>query len=193
MMTKPTTPKTLTSNERTDTETEMRVLAMVARGDTYSAIRAQLQEDGITMSPATITAIKKRNPKALAKMESMLADHATSSAQKILKKAHKLIDKRLEQADNSEKDAEELHKKYEAGEITFKEYLDATARLFKISVSELTSLSKEMFHQSQVEQGKPTSITESAMDAKQEVVDIAKALENVDEVELQRIIFRPNA
>ena len=47
------------------TQAEVRIVALIARGDTYATIQAQLKKDGISITIPTISKIKLRNEDAL--------------------------------------------------------------------------------------------------------------------------------
>lgn len=170
--------------EPTDTQTEMKALAMLVRGDTHKSIG---QELGI--SAQTVVKIRDRNPDTLAIMKNKLVEKQISNAAKILDKSHRLLDDQLSQVEDAEQVRREARREYIDGLIDKKEF-DARLRMLpKASISDLTSVSREMFNQSQIEQGKPTSISGNPDEAKKQFLDLAEAIKAGDEVKLQQIIF----
>lgn len=124
------------------------------------------QETGLSISG--IKKVKKRNPIALTKMEEIITEKQAISASRLLEKSNREIEKKLDKASADEED---------------------------INLRDLVGVSKEMFSQSQIEHGKPTSITTNStqdpIEAKKELKSLLKALKANDAVELQRIIFKP--
>ncbi len=145
--------------KRIDTSTQLKALAMFARGDTYKKI-----SEALTIPMSTLQAIKDRNSVALSTIQNKLVEHEVSQAKKLLAKSQKLIEKQLDQAEDGEKD---------------------------ISITELNAVQKEAFHQSQVESGLPTSIS-SQGDAKEQLMQLAEAIKQGDEVELYKMVVKPH-
>lgn len=158
---------------------------MLARGDTYRAIGDEL---GIT--PMSVKNIKDRNPDTLQIMKTKLIDNKITSAAKILSKSHKLIEGRLDQIEDDDGRRRELDLMLENDEIDQKEWRTRRSVLRDASINELTSVSREMFSQSQIEQGKPTNISGN-QEASQYMLDITEAIKSGDTVKLQQIIFNP--
>jgi hypothetical protein len=178
-------------NERVDQATETKVLALIARGDTYDAIKGVLESEGTIISIATISAIKSRNKSALDFMKQELVKHEVSASTKLLGKARQLLERKLTRALNAEQIQKELIEEAKSGELEphIFEALYNKALKAELTVAELTSLSKEMFNQSQVEQGKPTSITESPAQAKENLKTLLEAINNQDDEKILKAIF----
>lgn len=174
-----------------DASTEMRVVAMIARGDTYEAIKGALASEGIQIATSTISAIKRRNPDALKHIQDAIMVNETHQSTKLLVKSRQLLERKLNRALNQDEEIEELTEKYHNGEITEIEFNHLLQKAIKseLSVAELTSLTKEMFNQSQVEQGKPTSITENPAQAKENLKKLLEAINSKDDKAIVEAIF----
>lgn len=172
------------TGKRTETETTLQVLALIARGDTYEATAKQT---GI--APSTVADIKRRNPQALETMQKKLIDHKLSQSKKILDKTHNIINKKLERIEVSEDKREFLFKQFQDGIINADEYQTSLIGLLDASLTELNAIQREAFHESQIEQGKPTSISDNPKQATEDFLALAEAIKSSDEVVLERLIF----
>lgn len=175
-----------------DAQKETQVVAMIARGDTYTTIIDRLKkESGIVLSQGTLTNIKNRNGEALAFMKNALAERETIHTTKLLDKSRKLIERKLDRALDIDESFLELHKDYKSGEIDEHEFRLRFDQMIKseLSTSELTSLSKEMFNQSQIEQGKPTTINTDANAAKEKLSSLLLAIKKGDDVLALEALF----
>jgi len=182
----------MANKRKIDTQTEIKIVARIARGDTYQDIKDDLVKEGVDISLSGITDIKQRNSMALEQIKSSLVAHETSKSARILDKAKKQIEHKLDSADQIEKELEEAKKLYDDGDIDFKEYLDSVEQINRrghISVKDLVTISKEMFNQSQIEAGKPTSITENPEENKKNLMILLKAINDKDEVGMLHAIF----
>lgn len=146
------------ANRKIDAQTEVRIVALIARGDSYSSIQSELKNSGVEISLSGITDIKQRNTMALDQIKTSLAAHEVSKATRILDKARKQIEEKL--------DSDEY-----------------------ISVKDLTTVSKEMFNQSQIESGKPTSIASNPEENKKNLMTLLKAINDKDEIGMLHSIF----
>lgn len=170
----------------TDKLTEMKILAMIVRGDTHRSIAEEMN-----INVNTVTAIKKRNPDTIKIMREKLAEKQISSAQKILTKSRRLMESKLDQYESNEDKRLEIMRQFEDGEINHKEMTQELAKYPTGTLTELTAVSREMFNQNQVENNKPTAISGNSSEQKQQLVDLVRAIESGDEVKLQQIIFNP--
>lgn len=173
---------------RLSTETQLQVLALLARGDTYSKISEQMK-----IPVSTIQGVKERNPGALENIKDKLLSHKISTSKKILAKSQELIEHKLDKAISSEVSREDALKQYQDGLIDYDEYQKLTFALVDISITELNSLAREAFHQSQIQDGKPTNISSTPIEAREELMALARALESGDEVTLERIVWNGNS
>lgn len=180
------------TKKKLDAQTETRVVAMMARGDSQEAIQGVLAKEMISISPSTLTAIRKRNKEALSYMQRVMMEHEATESTKILSKARKLIDGKLDRALNIDRRLEEISESYRNEEIDEKEYhylMESALRSADLSISELNAVAKESFNQSQIEQGKPTSISNNPDEARQNLKQLLGAIDDSDEVKALQIIF----
>lgn len=173
-----------------DTQAETKVVALLARGDSYQNIVNQLAEEGINVTPQAIAKVKERNTEALNYMKERMIDHAATRSQRILEKARNLVENRLDEALDKEKIRSDALRAYVSGEIEEDEYkaiLNNTGS--QISLKDLITASKEFFNQSQIEAGKPTSITENPQQAKENLNRLLSAINSGDEKAIAEAIF----
>lgn len=174
--------------KRTDLDLELQVIAMLARGDTHEAIH---KETGLAIT--TVAQIKKRNPKALATIADRLVAHKATRARQLLDKTQSIIESKLDRVSDSEAKRDKYFQQFRDGLLSYEEYRDLVVNLTDASLTELNAISKEAFHQSQIESGKPTSIAaNSPHEAKEELLALAQAIKDGDEVVLERIVFGGN-
>lgn len=182
----------MSAPKKLDGNTESQVVAMLARNDTQQQVIDWLKEEkGIKMSIASIGVIKKRNTEAIAFMRKELTKHETTIAATILDKSRRLIDKKLDKALSIEDELAALRKSFDSGQMTDDQYyheVDIVLRN-RLTVQELNALSKEAFNQSQIEAGKPTSITETPEQAKQALTAILSAIAAGDEAAALKALF----
>lgn len=172
---------------RIDTETSLKILARIARGDTYKEI-----SDAMGIAIMTISDLKKRNQSALETIQSRMLDHQVSTSKKILDKAHGLIEKKLDKATKADEYREELKRQLDAGELDIREYSSLMNTVYEPTLTELNAISKESFNQSQIEQGKPTSIGSGSHDTTEQLTALVQALNAGDEVELYKMVLNPS-
>lgn len=168
---------------KVSTETSLQILALIARGDTLTSIS---QQTGIAIT--TIADLKKRNQSALSLIESRMIEHKISNATKLLDKSQSLIEKKLDRVASAADLRQEALEEYRTGAIDSDEFRAKTFGLPDATLTELNGIAKESFNQSQIEQGKPTSITNSP-EAKEDLLALAQALKDGDEVEMYKLVF----
>lgn len=171
---------------RTDNNTAIKILAMISRGDPYSKIT-----EATGVPAATISDIKGRNTHALAIMQERMIEHEVSKSKKILDKAHTIIEKKLDKVAKADETREELLQQFVNKEIEWKEYQARVALIPDSSLTELNAVSREAFNQSRVEDGKPTSITSSPSETKEQLMALVDAIKNGDEVKLFKMVLNP--
>lgn len=174
-----------------DTQTEVRVIALIARGDTYTDIQAQLKAEGIDVSTQTLAIVKKRNSEALAHIKNEIIKLESSKATSILDKSRTLIEKKLDLADDDTV-PKWLQDAYDEGEIDFAEFnkrKDTIMNKRGVTIGELNMVAKEAFNQSQIESGKPTSITNSPEQAKKNLEVLLRAIKSGNEEDIAKAIF----
>lgn len=166
---------------------EIKVVALLARGDTFKQIA-----EAVGISEGSITNIKERNADTLDDVRVKLVLQKTKQAKKILSRSHDLIEQRLSAEEKYYDDRVDLKESLENGEITYTQYLSGLRAIPTISLAELTGLSKEMFNQSQIEDGKPTSIPggagDNSSDAAKKLQDLIDALHSNDSVKMLELI-----
>ena len=159
---------------------------MVARGDRNAEIARK-----IGVNPLTVARIKKRHPDVLKNIQGLMIERQVSQASKLLEKSHKLLEDDLDTIEAHRKTKKQITGRFRKGEINAEEYRSQLEGLVDASIAELTSLSREMFTESRVEQGQPTSISQNPKEAQAELKKLVELIEAGDTVELQKIIFNP--
>jgi hypothetical protein len=170
---------------RTPMAIEMKVIAYIARGDTYRTIQKLIiDEFDQKIQLQTITNIKERNIDALTVIRNAIIKEEESTAKKLLEKSRSLIGKKLTQAEKDAQYLDDMESDYRRGKISFKEYHRAVSLVKMPTLTELTSVSKEMHHQDEVDNQK-TSDASKPENAK----DVWQLLKDGDDIELQRMVF----
>jgi hypothetical protein len=171
-----------------DHETQLQVLALKARGDTYQQIS---EATGIKVP--TLQGIITRNKDTLAIIEDKMIEHKVSKSKKILDKAHDLIERKLDRIVDSHEAQDEARAMLKRGEISPEEYRNISMTFIDATLTELNSISREAWNQSQVESGKPTSIAASPREARDDLVRLVEALKiEGNELTLERLVFGPS-
>lgn len=162
---------------------EMRIVAYLARGDKHIDIVDHIEaEFGERLAKNTISVVKTRNESALKIIKDSIIKDEIATAQKLRDKTNKIIDRRLDTAEKDLQTLESLEHQFRKGHINYKEYSDALSKIKIPTLTELTSVSKEMHNQAQDEASKEG---DGAKDNK----DIWDVLRKGDDIELQRIVF----
>lgn len=142
---------------------EMEIVAMIARGDTYPTIREVVEKKyERNISAGLITTIKKRNSEALATIQQALIQREQDDAEGLLIRTRRLLGRQLRDV--------------ERGKV-------------HIRFNELTAISREMFHESRVEQGLDGAVATPTGDPKEKLKELQQLMEENDEVRLERIVF----
>lgn len=157
---------------------EVKIVAMLARGDTYEGISANA---GFPVSTVTVGKVKKRNKDNLDLIAKKTLAKEEADAAAIKNKANKLISSRLDKADNHAKLIEKLEADYINGDLNYKEYYHARKTMKDTSLPELVIVSKEMHHQTSAETTPPAN--------QQDIATLISAIKSGDEVKLNQIIF----
>lgn len=170
-------------NKLLDAKTETEVVAYMARGDDYNTILATLAGRGIELSKPNLTQIKQRNSEALAYMQNAMVESQLSHASAILRKSRQLLERKLDQTLKIDEQLIELKKLFDNSDMDVKEYLYERDKILRteLTAGELTAITKESFNQSQVEQGKPSSITENPAQAKANLEKVLRAIAEGDD------------
>lgn len=175
--------------KKVSTAQETKIVAMIARGDSYETVVRNLKEEGVDIAKTTVMRVKDRNAEALAFMKNTMLEQQASTAGRILNRSRELIEKRLSDSDNYWEVIKELNEKLESGEIDENQYNTMRPIAPKISITELNSVAKEMFNQSQIEAGKPTAITNNPVQAKENLKTLLEAIQRGDDKKIAEAIF----
>lgn len=165
---------------------EMRALALIAKGEPYHEIVSMLKEEfGESATIGTLTNIKKRYAEVLHQLKNTIIEYEEETAQALLEKSRKLLGKRLAIANTELAEYYKSLEEFESGEITFSEFKLRVAHFKLPTLTELTSVTKEMHAQSSgggegsLPPARKSDLTEAINDA------IARG----DTVALERIVF----
>jgi len=161
---------------------EVKIVAMLARGDTYANIREQMAEEGRTVTDVTIGRVKNRNSENLSLIKSKLMAIEEADALSIKRKANTLLKKRLEQVQEETEIVNRANKEYLQGDMPHEIYERLMKTMKHTSLPELVSVSKEMHLQSKTE-------NEIAPPDVKDLQALAQAIESGDEVILNQMIF----
>lgn len=184
------------TRQKLNTAQRMRVLALMARGDTYAQIRAHLQSQyDITISDNSLSDIKKRHGDTLAEMTRTMVEHEAIEAEDLLKKTRRMIGRKLSQAEQDANKLAKLDEQYREGDITKSQYDLKRAGLLGLSINQLVAVSKEMHNQvmKDIPPGLPpgASATGAIGGGNPAITEaIVAAIKNGDTVELQRLVFK---
>jgi len=187
-----TTPKKKKRN-KLNTAQRMRVLALLARGDSFAMIHDHLQNTyGVDVHDSTISQIKKTHADTLATMTATIAEAEAADAESLLAKSRRMIGRKLQKAEADTSEIQKLDRRFRNGEISHLEYERERRGLLELSIQELTTVSKEMFNQSN--KGLPPGSPPPGLPAggQQEATEaLLGAIARGDTVEIQRLILNP--
>lgn len=167
--------------------TEAEVIARIARGDKQYRIAEDLQ-----ISERLVTAVKKRQSDALEVINRKIFQRKMRVTTRILEKVHQQLEKRVDESADYSALVEEAEAEFRESAQTEVDIQLLTAKLKsfkKLTTAELITVAKEMFHESQVEQGKPTSLnyTADANTTKLQLDQLMQAIQSGDEVKLLEV------
>lgn len=165
---------------------EMRIVALLARGDKQQDIVDEIANSGVEISLAAVSAVKKRNQVLLDHMKGAIADREAANATRILEKTHVMLNRKM---DRSLKDSALFEKyliKFRNGQIDEEEFKQKTQHIANLSVAELTQLSKEMHAQKSKAEEPGES---SPKDSKKQMEELVDAIKKGDKVTLSQIVF----
>lgn len=164
---------------------ETKVIALLARGDSYSQIRRTFEaENGRTLNSHTIMDVRKRNAVTLQAIKDKTLAKQEADAEAIKTKANSIIKKQLDSADMAVEILAKAGEQYLNDEIGFKEYGEIIKHIKHASLPELVTVSKEMHAQSA---GPPLGGSNP-----EDLAAIRTALESGDEVSLTKLMFKKN-
>lgn len=189
--------KVMTTRTRLTTDQKLRALAYIARGDTLSQVAGHmLEEFEVTISESALSQLKKNHADTIDKMQTSLSESAAEDADALLKKTRRMLSVRLDRADRDSSELAELDRKWRDGEIKNKEeYQRKKTGLLKISISELTNISKTMHAQTVKVPELPPGAMPGALPAgggaqtPAQLEALLNAIKDGNHVEIQRIVF----
>lgn len=163
---------------------ETKIVALLARGDSYLQIRKQFtKEFERTLSLETIRKIRDRNAENLKIIMSRTLEKQEVDVLQIRAKANRKIENRLDLDSKQQDLLIKANEDFLNDKIDLQEYTKLVKSVKQLSVSDLVNVSKEMHAQSAGDpapQGNP-----------QDMARIAAALQNSDEVQLNQLVFKP--
>lgn len=181
-----------------DTPTKMKTLAMVARGEqTATILRILNDEHGVNYTRDDLSQLKRTNRDTINEMKQMILEAEASEAEQVRVKALRQLSRRLDKASEDEVEIHELDRQYRDGEIELNEYKRLKTGLLKLSVNELTSITKDMHTQSGGKRstnalpGTPAA-SDNTPDPKW-VEALMTAVQRGDTIAMQQLVITPNA
>lgn len=186
---------------RLTTDQKLQALAYIARGDTFSQVAGHLlEEHNITISESALSQLKKTHKATIDKMIETMAEGQAAEADAILRRTRRMLNGKLDRAERDGRTLEELDQQWRDGEIKdAAEYRRRKAGLIKVSVAELTQISKTMFDQTIKDPGLPPGSPAGALPpgasvkTPAQLEGLLQAIAAGNTVEIQRLIFTPGA
>lgn len=184
--------KKLNPNYKLTDIQRMQVLAMLARGDRYARINAFLQENyGVQLHISNFTQMKQRHSDTIQAMKETITTHVALESEVLMSKSRKLLNKKLDRAEQDAEELEELDRLYREGEITPAEYKRMKSTRYDITIGELNQVSKDMFAQSKFASSDPDQSPKNGDANAQNTEALLDAIKAGNTVELQRLILNP--
>lgn len=189
----------MTTRTRLTTDQKLRALAYIARGDTLSQVAGHmLEEFEVSISESALSQMKKAHAETIDKMQTSLTESAAEDADAILKKTRRILSVRLDRAQRDESAIAEVDREYREGKIKSpEEYRRKKAGFLKVSIAELTNISKTMHAQTVKVPELPPGAMPGALPAggsaqtPAHLEALLNAIKNGNEVEVQRLVFNP--
>ena len=189
--------KVMTTRTRLSTDQKLRALAYIARGDTLSQVAGHmLEEFDVTITESALSQLKKNHADTTDKMQTSLSESAAEDADALLKKTRRMLSVRLDRAERDANELAEVDRQYREGNIkSVEEYRRKKAGLLKISIAELTNVSKTMHAQTVKVPELPPGATPGALPAgggaqnPAQLEALLNAIKDGNHVEIQRIVF----
>lgn len=169
--------------------TETKIVKWMAHGMPYKDILERLEEENsLKINMQTLTNIKKRNYDKLDQFREAIIKEEAATASVLHQRSNKMLQKKLDKADQDTDYLQELKQKYVDGEIDIKEFNQQVEKLEEVSIDQLLKISKEMHSQTSGSSENSSGGGGNTVDPHQ-AKDLVHALQNSDAVELQRIVF----
>ena len=180
-----------------NTDLRMKVLAMMARGENYDTILRILRDKyDVTITSGALSNLTKRHLDTIKEMELMILEAETAEAEQVRVKALRQLSRKLDKASQDETEIEELDRKWRDGEIKdMADYRRRKAGLLKLSVNELSKVSREMYSQTDKTKAPgqlPGTAGAGTPDPKW-IEALMLAVQRGDTIALQQLIITPNA
>src|SRR3990167_612375 len=168
--------------EMLSTEQETHIVALLARGDTYKDITAQMNDKfNRPVDKMTIVNVKKRNAGNLSLIKEKQLQKALNDAQAIKDKANTLISTKLNSATKAQEAIDKAKDEFSKGNINVDELTGIIKANITPTLPELFSVSKEMHNQAQADD-KPLE--------RKDLTALAEALKSGDEIALNQILIK---
>lgn len=165
------------------TAEEVKMVAMLARGDTQETIRKNMREFGrANVSNNTIVAVRKRNRENIEMLKDKLMAIEEADALSIKRKSNEIIKKRLHQVEQEDEIVAKANKEMIEGDMPHEIYERLMRTMKPTTLQELVAVSKEMHQQARLEPVEAPKSNTNNMEA------LAKAIEAGDEVILNQMI-----
>lgn len=155
-----------------------------------------LEEFDVTITESALSQLKKTHADTITKMQDSLSESAAEDADAILKKTRRILSVRLDRAQRDESALAEVDRDYREGKIKNPEdYRRKKAGYLKISIAELTNISKTMHAQTVKVPELPPGVTPGALPAgggaqnPAQLEALLNAIKDGNHVEIQRIVF----
>lgn len=162
---------------------ELKIVALLARGDTYQQIQEYFQANAMRKpTNTTILNVRKRNKENLDLIKQKIIQKEAEDATSIKEKANSLIKKRLERADSEAKVLAIANQQFVDGEIDMEELTRVKRLIKETGMVELVAVSREMYAQSRAD-------NDVVNNTPKDLSALVAAIRSGDEVKLQQIIF----
>ncbi len=166
---------------------EAEIVTRLARGDTQVSIH---KDTGIAV--ATISRVRERQADSLAVIDTRLRKQKLKITSRLLEKTHQILEARLNRSIMPiEGQLAIIDKWFEETEKTPEDYKVYKTKIGliekqQVSTHDLIAISKEMFVESRVEDGRPTNVTYNAdaKTTKDQLDNLLAAIQNGDEIGL---------
>jgi len=169
---------------------ETKVLALIARGDSYKDISATLtKEDDHALSVPAISLIKKKNSTALLAIQNAMRQESAGRVNRITNKANRALEDKLDNHLTTEEKKNEAYKQLANGDIEKDEYYALIEGLTEMQTKDIIAVSKESFRQAQLADGKPTNISENPKQAREQLLAFLQVINTNDAEKVHELIF----
>lgn len=165
-------------------EQEQTIVALLARGDSYSEIKKHMLANGRSVNKNTISVVKKRNMSSLTIIKEKQLTKALNDAQAIKNKANTQLSQRLDASAKAEEAISKATKDYMSGLIDHDEFTRVVKSAKTATIQDLVSVSREMHNQ---------SLEEPKEEEKRDMQALIDAIKSGNEVTLNQMIFNKDA